>query len=63
MFITPQTTQQPLSFHLFELLCSFESGQCTRHAQVRVLGILLGDKKPGPFKLEVDWINASKMIE
>jgi len=31
--------------------------------EVNGLGILLGDKKPGPFKLEVDWINASKVIE
>jgi NADH dehydrogenase [ubiquinone] 1 alpha subcomplex assembly factor 1 len=25
-------------------------------AQVKSIGFLLGDKKPGPFKLEVDWI-------
>ena len=25
-------------------------------SQVNGLGILLGDKKPGPFKLEIDWI-------
>jgi monofunctional biosynthetic peptidoglycan transglycosylase len=25
--------------------------------QVNGIGILLGDKRPGPFKLEVDWIN------
>ena len=28
--------------------------------KVTGLGILLGDKKPGPFKLEVDWIKASR---
>jgi hypothetical protein len=26
--------------------------------QVNSIGFLLGDKKPGPFKLEVDWIKA-----
>jgi monofunctional biosynthetic peptidoglycan transglycosylase len=26
--------------------------------QVSSIGLLLGDKKPGPFKLEVDWIQA-----
>jgi monofunctional biosynthetic peptidoglycan transglycosylase len=31
--------------------------------EVNGLGILLGDKQAGPFKLEVDWINASKMME
>ena len=29
-------------------------------SKVAGLGILLGDKKPGPFKLEIDWIKASK---
>ena len=29
-------------------------------SKVTGLGILLGDKKPGPFKLEIDWIKASK---
>ena len=29
-------------------------------SKVTGLGILLGDKKAGPFKLEVDWIKASK---
>ena len=29
-------------------------------AEVNGLGILLGDQKAGPFKLEVDWIKASK---
>ena len=28
--------------------------------EVNGLGILLGDKKPGPFKLEVDWIKVSQ---
>ena len=28
-------------------------------SKVAGLGILLGDKKPGPFKLEIDWIKAS----
>ena len=28
--------------------------------KVAGLGILLGDKKPGPFKLEIDWIRVSK---
>ena len=29
-------------------------------SKVAGLGILLGDKKPGPFKLEIAWIKASK---
>ena len=29
-------------------------------SKVAGLGILLGDKKPGPFKLEIDWIKVSK---
>ena len=29
-------------------------------SNVAGLGILLGDKKAGPFKLEIDWIKASK---
>lgn len=29
-------------------------------SKVAGMGILLGDKKAGPFKLEVDWIKASK---
>ena len=28
-------------------------------SEVNGLGILLGDKKAGPFKLEVEWIKAS----
>ena len=28
-------------------------------SKVAGLGILLGDKKPGPFKLEIDWIKVS----
>lgn len=32
-------------------------------AEVNGLGILLGDKKAGPFKLEVDWIKVSKRSE
>ena len=31
-------------------------------SKVAGLGILLGDKKPGAFKLEVDWIKASKSM-
>jgi monofunctional biosynthetic peptidoglycan transglycosylase len=26
-------------------------------SQVQSIGILLGDKKPGPFEILVDWIN------
>lgn len=29
--------------------------------KIRRLGILLGDKKPGAFKLEVDWVRAYKV--
>ena len=29
------------------------------HNSVNGLGILLGDKKPGPFKLEVEWIKVA----
>ena len=27
-------------------------------AEVNGLGFLLGDKKPGPFQLEIDWLRA-----
>ena len=30
------------------------------HGKVTGLGFLLGDKKPGPFKLEVEWIKVGK---
>ena len=30
--------------------------------QVNGLGILLGDKKPGPFKLEIEWIKLKRTI-
>jgi monofunctional biosynthetic peptidoglycan transglycosylase len=26
-------------------------------SQVQSVGILLGDKKPGPFEILIDWIN------
>jgi len=32
-------------------------------AKVNGIGILLGDKKSGPFKLEIDWIKASSPSE
>ena len=31
-------------------------------AKVAGMGILLGDKRPGPFKLEVDWIKATNTV-
>ena len=33
-------------------------GQALEPSEVNGLGILLGDKKPGKFKLEIDWIKA-----
>ena len=32
-------------------------------SEVNGLGILLGDKKAGPFKLEVEWIKASPLLQ
>ena len=29
-------------------------------AEVNALGLLLGDKKAGPFKLEVEWIKVER---
>ncbi len=34
--------------------------QTLEPSEVTGLGVLLGDKKPGPFKLEVDWIKVAR---
>jgi monofunctional biosynthetic peptidoglycan transglycosylase len=38
------------------------SNQPLDPSEVNGLGILLGDKKAGPFKLEIDWIKVDKTI-
>ena len=34
--------------------------QTLNPAEVDGIGILLGDKKPGPFKLQIDWVKVSQ---
>ncbi len=36
--------------------------KCSIQAKVTGLGFLLGDKKAGPFKLEVEWIKVGKVL-
>lgn len=50
--------QMPLESFVATSFGRVVANQPLNPASVNGVGILLGDKKPGPFKLEVDWIKA-----